>query len=262
MHEPLTPIADHILIHIAAAGRISKAQIAQGYAILQQLPEVIEELADRSASPPQTPATRTLRRGDRSRGHGGKAKAIARGRQALASNATAICELKKQLKVLSSDFYSVIPHSFARSLPPTLDSIKAVKEKIDLLGVLENVETSRDLEEEMAKRAERLQRPLHPLDVRYQAIGATMEPLNESDDEFKMVQRCVGLLGLGWLSEELTCRLISSRYALASSDRIFKATILSVLKIACHAEDAYKEKFDAINNHQVRVWFVERTGQQ
>jgi len=254
MREPWTPMEDRILIHIAAAGRISSAQIAQGYAILQQLPEVIEELADRSASPPQTLASRTRSGGDGSQGRGVKAKAIARGRQALASNATAIRELKKQLKVLSSDFYSVIPHSFARSLPPMLNSIKAVKEKMDLLELLGNVETYRDLVEEMAKKAERLKCPPHPLDMRYQAIGATIEPLNESDDEFKMIQRYVGLLGLGRPWKNLTCRLVSSRYALASSDRNIKAPILSVLKVACHAEDVYKEKFDSIDNHQVRIW--------
>lgn len=128
----------------------------------------------------------------RGHGQGGTTKVTARGRQALASNAIALRELQDRLKTLSSDFYSLIPHFFGRSPPPTLASNEAVKEKLDLLEVLWNVGISHELESSEADRAKdpkRFVRVTHPLDARYNAIGAIMEPLNESDEEFKAIQR-------------------------------------------------------------------------
>lgn len=194
---PIYCILKSVVIRFALAGRLSKSQIKQGYAILQQLSDAIEELADRSATPPLVPKVvpppvRGRGGGGRGRGRGGKARAVARGRQALASNAITIRELQGRLKALSSDFYSTIPHSFVRSLPPTLDSMEAVKEKMDLLEVLGNVRISRELEAsevEKLENAERSKRPPHPLSMRYNALRAIVEPLDESDEEFKVIQR-------------------------------------------------------------------------
>lgn len=175
------------------SGKLSKAQIAQGYTVLQRLSDAIEELADRStpllppappdsSAPPVPHVGMTTRSavggsgGNNTRGHprgcgNGKGKAKAktkrRGRQAQATNILAITELRKSLKTLSSEFYTLIPHSFGRSLPPTLRSMEDIKQKLELLEALSNI--------------------LHPLDLRYRTIQADMEPIEPTSEEYKMI---------------------------------------------------------------------------
>lgn len=182
------------------AGKLSKAQISQGYTILQQLSTALEEIAEleaEDAAPASATAPTTRSRG-RGRGQGqgrgrgrGKAKATTATRAQAQANSARVRELRNDLRTLSSEFYTLIPHDFGRSLPPVLGTMEDVKQKLEMLEVLSNLEISQGLEVAQKKNAKKSTKGLeaHPLDMRYQAIKADMKPLDRADDEFKLIEQ-------------------------------------------------------------------------
>lgn len=88
-------------------------------------------------------------------------------------------------------------------MPPVIDSMDTVKEKLELLDVLSNVEISQGLDAaEKAKKKTKKKaddRVPHPLDARYEAVRADMEPLDPSSDEFKLIEKSVLALSLAHL---------------------------------------------------------------
>lgn len=108
-------------------------------------------------------------------------------------NAGQIRRLKNSLKTLSSDFYTLIPHDFGRNLPPPIDSMDELKLKIDLLEVLANIEISQKLQAEKKRNAKKksgIDEPkLNSLDAQYNLLNVKMEPLPESTDEYKIIER-------------------------------------------------------------------------
>lgn len=176
-------------------GKLSKAQISQGYTILQQISSTIEEIAERSPTPDPAPSSSTATATKRGRGRKNNTTS-----QARAANVRAVTELQRSLRTLSSDFYTLIPHDFGRSLPPAIESMESVKEKLDLLEMLSNVEISQGLEAVEKAKKENMEaedRAPHPLDTRYEAIQANMEPVDPSGDEFKLIERCASVLAWG-----------------------------------------------------------------
>ena len=62
---------------------------------------------------------------------------IAKGFEALEEIEAALKKKapKSQLSTLTSKFYTLIPHSFGRKVPPTIDSAETVRAKMDMLLV-------------------------------------------------------------------------------------------------------------------------------
>eukprot|EP00457_Paulinella_chromatophora_P002241 gb/GEZN01002245.1/.p1 GENE.gb/GEZN01002245.1/~~gb/GEZN01002245.1/.p1 ORF type:complete len:752 (+),score=189.78 gb/GEZN01002245.1/:65-2320(+) len=82
-----------------------------------------------------------------------------------------------RLKDLTSQFYTLIPHDFGMRLPPTIDSLKALQRKVDLLDNLREMQiASRILKQ--ARKAKN--KHLNPVDVQYDLLHCTLSPL-ESD---------------------------------------------------------------------------------
>ena len=46
---------------------------------------------------------------------------------------------------LSSKFYTIIPHDFGRSVPPKITTLDQVREKLDMLLVLTDIESTQTL---------------------------------------------------------------------------------------------------------------------
>lgn len=70
--------------------------------------------------------------------------------------------------------------------------METVKEKLELLEVLQNLEISHQLEEAHKQQKENKkphQLPPHPLVSRYEAIKAEMVPLDPRDSEYAVIQR-------------------------------------------------------------------------
>ncbi|GMF14775.1 unnamed protein product [Phytophthora lilii] len=160
-------------------------KISQGYALLQQLSAALKEIDELNkvvATKQETPAAKKP-----------GTRRSTRVKRTANPNAAQIRRLKNSLKTLSSDFYTLIPHDFGRNLPPPIDSMDEVKLKIDLLEVLANIEISRKLQAEKIKNAKKNassdQPKLNSLDAQYNLLKVKMEPLAESTDEFKTIQR-------------------------------------------------------------------------
>ncbi|RLN93765.1 hypothetical protein BBJ28_00013749 [Nothophytophthora sp. Chile5] len=165
-------------------GKLSKAQISQGYEILQRLStalETIEELTQLAPAPAKGKGKKAATKGRR------KAKAKAKGPTAAATKG--LSSLRVDLKSLSSEFYTLIPHDFGRTLPPVIASMEDLKLKLELLEVLSNQEISQMLQKEEAKKQSGP--AIHPLDAQYKMLNTEMHPLGSGDDEYKLIERYV-----------------------------------------------------------------------
>ncbi|KAF1323592.1 Poly polymerase catalytic domain containing protein, partial [Globisporangium splendens] len=229
-------------------GRLSKAQISQGYTILQRLSNAltaIDELENPPAPAVPTPAaTTTTGRTTRSRKNAtAKAAAVtastvpAKRKRMSATDATRVRNLKADLKALSSEFYSLIPHDFGRSLPPVINTMDEVKVKISLLEVLADLELSQKLQQE-EKKSQASGSTIHPLDAQYKMLNTKMEPLEPTDEEFKRIERYVE-------STEVP------------SSQSYKLKIQSVMKIARGPEEETNETFKSVDNHKL-LWHGSR----
>uniref|UniRef100_K3W571 Poly [ADP-ribose] polymerase n=1 Tax=Globisporangium ultimum (strain ATCC 200006 / CBS 805.95 / DAOM BR144) TaxID=431595 RepID=K3W571_GLOUD len=148
-----------------------------------------------------------------------------------AVDAARLRTLRNDLKTLSSEFYSLIPHNFGCSLPPVIASMEGVKTKINLLEVLADIEISLQL------MAEEDGSTIHPLDAQYWMLSTKMKPLDPNNEEFERI-----------------ARYLESTEA---SSQGFKLKIHSVLKIARAPEDTMQQLFHAVDNHKL-LWLGSR----
>ncbi|KAL7682098.1 putative Poly [ADP-ribose] polymerase, poly(ADP-ribose) polymerase, regulatory domain superfamily [Plasmopara halstedii] len=224
-------------------GKLSKAQITQGYEILQRLSaalEDIEQLSTAKATPKTTKARAKSRR---------KAKAKAKGPTAATSRS--LSSLRASLNTLSSEFYSLIPHDFGRSLPPVIDSMDDLKSKLELLEVLSNLEISQMLQKQEAEKPS--EPAIHPFDIHYKMLNTHMEPLSDSQKEYKIIQKygkCLVFENLGNLT------IFVDRF-IQNTGNGSQFTIDSVLKISRPDEDSHKEILESLDNHML-LWHGSR----
>lgn len=184
---------------LSSTGRLSKVQISRGYSLLQELSSTLQEIAELSKQDEDVK--------QESKGPPTATRRSTRTRRSTASKspqtASKIRKLKASLKTLSSEFYTLIPHDFGRSLPPPVDSMDEVKRKIDLLEVLSNVEISQQLQQEKKRnnRAAESER-VNPLDAQFKLLNVAMEPLAVATDEYRVIERYIVS------SSTLSCRVL------------------------------------------------------
>ncbi|KAG7378094.1 E3 ubiquitin-protein ligase mib1 [Phytophthora pseudosyringae] len=205
-------------------GKLSKTQISQGYGILQRLSAALEEIEELAKAPAPAKATKA---GTKSRR---KAKAKAKG--PVAATARSLSALQADLKALSSEFYSLIPHDFGRSLPPVIGTMADVKLKLELLEVLSNLEISRMLQKQ---EAEKPSGPVvHPLDSHYNMLNTNMEPLNKRGKEYKIIEKFI-----------------------KKTEGGSKVNVNTILKIARLDEETHKDVLGSLDNHML-LWHGSR----
>ncbi|CAM9702888.1 unnamed protein product [Lampetra fluviatilis] len=81
-----------------------------------------------------------------------------------------------------SEFYTRIPHDFGMKTPPLIRTEKELKEKIQLLEVLSDIEIAI----KFIRSAEQTE---HRLDQCYQELHCKMTPLERDHADFKMIER-------------------------------------------------------------------------
>lgn len=175
-----------------AIGRLSKAQISQGYSLLDKLSNTLTEISELQKQDAQgSGADQAAAEGSAKAAAPPATRRSSRPKRVSTANASKIRKLKTELKDLTSEFYTLIPHDFGRSLPPVIDTMAEVKLKIELLEVLADVEISQKLQQEKRKaEKERGTATINPLDAQYQMLNVKMDPLPASEDEFKIIERC------------------------------------------------------------------------
>ncbi|KAL3660773.1 hypothetical protein V7S43_014176 [Phytophthora oleae] len=204
-------------------GKLSKPQISQGYEILQRLSAVLEELEELT----KVFAAKTNKAGSKSR-----RKAKAKAKAPAAATARGQSSLRADLKALSSEFYSLIPHDFGRSLPPVIGTMADLKLKLDLLEVLSNLEISQTLQKQ---EAEKPSGPaVHPLDAQYSILNTNMELLSKRAKEYEIIEKFINKTNGG-----------------------NKFRINTILKIARPDEETHKDVLGTLDNHML-LWHGSR----
>ncbi|ETV92242.1 hypothetical protein, variant 1 [Aphanomyces invadans] len=176
----------HLDLKRMPLGKLSKGQLAKGYAILHTISDTLNAITDMersattSAASTVQAAASTVPSGTRRRSSRAKAATAS----AVKSQ---VAKCKAKLKALTSEFYTLIPHNFGMSLPPVIDSVSELKLKLDLLEVMADVElTHKMLETQRTTDA-------NPVDAHYRALGVTLVPIDAMSPEFARIQEYIKL---------------------------------------------------------------------
>ncbi|KAG6583242.1 poly polymerase catalytic domain containing protein [Phytophthora cinnamomi] len=207
-------------------GKLSKAQISQGYDILQRISTTLEELEGLTKAP--TAPEKTTKAGGK-----GRRQAKAKAKAPAATNTKSVASYRKDLQTLSSEFYSLIPHDFGRSLPPVIATIEDLKLKLELLEVLSNLEISQTLQKQEAEKP-RGPAAIHPLDLQYGMLNTDMEPMDKSGKEYKIIEKFIEKTNGGR-----------------------KLDINTILKIERPDEESHKDVLGSLDNHKL-LWHGSR----
>ncbi|XP_050414615.1 protein mono-ADP-ribosyltransferase PARP3 [Patella vulgata] len=97
---------------------------------------------------------------------------------------------KGNLTELSSRFYTAIPHSFGRRIPPKIDTLELVRQKMDMLMVLADIELAQEMTKEkdkMMTEAVKGEVP-NPIDVNYDMLKCELELVDPKSNDFKLIE--------------------------------------------------------------------------
>jgi len=96
---------------------------------------------------------------------------------------------KKDLSSLSSQFWTIIPHSFGRKVPPVIKTPEFLQQKIDLLNMLSDIEVAQKMKEEAQKLSHDTQDEEldNPMDTNYAQLKNDMSVVDSKSDEFKTI---------------------------------------------------------------------------
>ncbi len=90
----------------------------------------------------------------------------------------------------TSRFYTVIPHSFGRNVPPIIDSMELLQKKMDMLNVLTDIEIAVSMEAQKPKAAEADLAP-HPADENYDKLSAKLEYVDPKSKEYAFIEQYI-----------------------------------------------------------------------
>ncbi|XP_053152143.1 protein mono-ADP-ribosyltransferase PARP3 isoform X2 [Hemicordylus capensis] len=120
---------------------------------------------------------------------------IAKGFEALEAIEAALQKPRpsqKQLQELSSRFYTIIPHNFGRTRPPSIDTQEVVQAKKDMLLVLADIELAQSLQAQKKKEEEEeeemeVEEVPHPLDKDYGLLKCELTLVDPSSEDYKLI---------------------------------------------------------------------------
>ncbi|KAH9487840.1 Poly [ADP-ribose] polymerase 3 [Bulinus truncatus] len=117
---------------------------------------------------------------------------IAKGFEALEKLEEAITkkQTKNKINELTSNFYTIIPHTFGRSVPPVIDSLEMVQKKYDMLAVLGDIEFAQCIkkDEGSQQNAPNSNAP-HPLDANYGLLNCKLKLLPKTSKNYQILEK-------------------------------------------------------------------------
>lgn len=118
---------------------------------------------------------------------------IAKGFDALLAIEDAVKTKKpgKVLETLTSQFYTLIPHSFGRQRPPVISDLETVQGKKDMLIVLSDIELAQTMQKEEKTTGGASSGGPHPIDVKYELLQCDLTYLNPKEKEFAIIDKYV-----------------------------------------------------------------------
>ncbi|XP_013790315.1 poly [ADP-ribose] polymerase 3-like [Limulus polyphemus] len=107
---------------------------------------------------------------------------------------------KKDLEQLTNRFYTLIPHAFGRQRPPIIDTLEMIRQKKDMLLVLNDIEIAQSLLKEKAdNKQDSATTGPHPVDVNYQVLKCKLELLSQTTEEYKIIKKYLEATGPAYL---------------------------------------------------------------
>eukprot|EP01094_Clydonella_sp_ATCC50884_P003615 TRINITY_DN1275_c0_g1_i3.p1 TRINITY_DN1275_c0_g1~~TRINITY_DN1275_c0_g1_i3.p1 ORF type:complete len:1010 (-),score=329.36 TRINITY_DN1275_c0_g1_i3:98-3097(-) len=83
---------------------------------------------------------------------------------------------QQDILALTNQFYTLVPHSFGREDPPLIDNTKLLREKMELIQALGDIEIAANLMDGSGDSPE--ERTLHPIDRKYRKLRTNIEPVD------------------------------------------------------------------------------------
>ncbi len=109
----------------------------------------------------------------------------------------------KAINDLSSRFYTLIPHSFGRRVPPPIDSLDLLQKKFDMLNVLNDIEIALGLQKKADKEEKEEDLLPNPADEHYKKLKADLEYIDPKSKEFAFIKTYMEMTGGGYYKLKL-----------------------------------------------------------
>lgn len=98
----------------------------------------------------------------------------------------------KDIMDITSKFYTVIPHSFGRRVPPVIDSMELLQKKMDMLNVLTDIEIAVSMENDKSKKGDDdSDLAPNPADENYKSLDADLENVPKGSKEWEFIQKYI-----------------------------------------------------------------------
>jgi poly [ADP-ribose] polymerase len=121
-----------------------------------------------------------------------KKSTITKGMDVLKKIEKALQEGKKhELVTLSSQFYTLIPHSFGMSVPPIINTPQMLQEKLQMLETLSDIHLANTLSKQSRQQRVQDKTPLHPVDAKYAQLKTKLIPLLPNDPMYQLIVKYV-----------------------------------------------------------------------
>ncbi|BFZ09137.1 hypothetical protein BsWGS_12176 [Bradybaena similaris] len=117
---------------------------------------------------------------------------IAKGFEALEELEEAVKKNNKSaINEFSSKFYTVIPHSFGRNVPPPIDTLEELQRKYDMLAVLGDIALAQSIQKDREKATADSEKDTvpHSLDVNYGLLNCNMKLLDKTSIEYNVLEK-------------------------------------------------------------------------
>ncbi len=106
------------------------------------------------------------------------------------------------INTVSSKFYTLIPHSFGRRIPPPINTPELLHKKVEMLNVLNDIEIALSMEQAAAAGPEPEAVP-HPADENYKKIKADLEYIDPTSDEYAWILKYMQATGASYYNLKL-----------------------------------------------------------
>ena len=93
---------------------------------------------------------------------------------------------EKKLEEACSEFFTRIPHDFGMKKPPLIRTTEEIKEKMELLEALDDIQIGVSIMKESAD-----EQNLNLLDVYYKSLKCEINPLDKSNGDYKVVKEFI-----------------------------------------------------------------------
>lgn len=132
----------------------------------------------------------------------------------------------------SNRFYTLVPHSFGTEMPPLLDTLEAITEKINMLDNLIEIELAYSMLNEETDSEK------NPIDGHYKQLKTDITPLDKSTEEFQILQKYV-------------------QNTHAETHNQYELEIQDIFKVARKHEDRRYKPFKKLHNRKL-LWHGSR----